>query len=458
MRLHASPTLRGLAALLCAAALTACRPAPPRDLVFVSLDTVRADHLEPYGYGRPTSPRLAALAEDAWLFTRAFAQDTNTLPSHASVFTGRYPPQHGALENGMPIAENQATLTRWLRDREWATGAFVGGWPLRAEISGLHRGFETYDDELAGNRRSCEEVVSRGQAWWRRHEGRRRFLFLHFYDAHGPYAPPAELAKALRSDHSGPRVARLPAYQRTATNHSAQGPTVGVQELVDAYDASIRALDRCVERALAGIDLGSALVVVFSDHGETLAERHWQFDHGGAVYDEQTRALLLIRGPTSQRRRVDALVELVDVAPTVLSLLGVEVPAGLELAGQNLVGVVAGVATRRPLAFSSARPVSEFYADKGYDLARDKWRIQGLRTERWKLVLLPGSRADYVEFYDLVADPLETRSLSPAARPAEAAALERTLRRYAALQFQAFRPTRLGDEDATMLRSLGYLD
>jgi len=448
----------GAAAALVAAFLAGCQKTPPRDLVFVSLDTVRADHLQPYGYPRETSPRLAELARDSWLFTRAFAQDTNTLPSHASVLTGRYPPQHGALENGMPLVAAQGTLTQLLRDRGWATGAFVGGWPLRAEISGLDRGFEVYDDELVSSRRPCHHVVSRGRAWWQRNAGRRRFLFLHFYDAHGPYDPPVETAAQLRSGHRGPPVARLPGYQRTADNHSDEGPTVGVQELVDAYDASLRALDRCVEDALSDIDLASALVVVFSDHGETLAERYWQFDHGGAVYDEQARVLLMFHGPGTQPRRVDSLVELVDVAPTTLSLLDLEVPADFAVAGQDLTAVVARRASRRALAFSSARPISDFYADKAYALARDKWRIQGLRTERWKLVLLPGIESDYTEFYDLAADPGETQSIPPPARPPEAAALERSLRRYAALQFQALRPTGLSEADAAMLRSLGYLD
>lgn len=448
--------LGGTAAILLVVA--GCRSRPPRDVLFVSFDTVRADHLQPYGYERETSPRLATLAAGSWLFEQAFAQDTNTNPSHASVFTGRYPRQHGALKNGTPLAEEQVTLTQVLSGRGWATGAFVGGWPLTADISGLDRGFETYGDEFDGNRRGCRESVDLASDWWRRNANRPRFLFTHFYDAHGPYQPPSELAGLFESDEPGLPPERLPHYQRTATTYAANQPIIGRHELVDAYDASIRVLDRCLERLLEVVDPDSTLIVVFSDHGESLSERYWQFDHGGGVYDEQAHTLLLIHAPGRRPRRVASLVELVDIAPTVLHLLDIAAPVDFIVAGHDLVAVAAKGARRPAVALTSARPVTSRYVDRGYDLTRAKWRIQAIRTDRWKLVLLPGEETDYSEFYDLAADPGETRPISPGERPLAARSLEGIARRYLSLEPATVRMAEPSDEDAEKLRSLGYLN
>jgi len=447
--------------LFLAAALsnaTACAPpAPPRDLVLVSLDTVRADHLDAYGYARPTAPRLAELARGAWLFRNAYAQDANTGPSHATLFTGLYPPQHGAVDNNVRLPAGPTTLAEVLRTDGWATGAFVSGWPLRAMASALDRGFEVYDDELDDKRRRGPQTTERALAWWRASAPRRRFLFLHLYDAHGPYEPGARLARQFKSERRGPIVERLPSYQRTRYPFGKRRERRGEQEYVDAYDASIRELDERLAELLAEVDLRRAAVVVLADHGESLTERFWKFDHGGQAFEEEIRVPLVLAAPGLGARIVDDIVELVDVLPTLLPLLGVPTPPALQPAGHDLVAVVRRGAARPRHAFSSARALSPRHADRGYRLDRER-RIHALRGERLKLIVYPGASEDYQELYDLAEDAGERRPLPAGAHPAEAARLARILQRYAATPALPAERHEPSAEDAANLRALGYLD
>ena len=295
-----------LAALLLGIVL-GCAPEHPYNLVFISLDTVRRDHLPTYGYARPTAPRVDALAGKGVVFDGAFAQQTNTNPSHASMFTGLYPHVHGNRFNGERLNRKWPTLAQILGRAGFRTGGFVSGITMRGATSGLDRGFEVYSDAFPGKRRNGRIATTEAVQWVRSiRRSERWFLFLHLYDAHGPYLPKGRYAKLFRSSEPGPQLPNVPRYQRVLENGKS---LAHLNRYVDRYDAMIRYEDDLVSLLLDEVDLSNTVVVVLSDHGETLGERYRPLDHGGQAFDEQIRIPLVVYAPGFAPRRVGAFVE-----------------------------------------------------------------------------------------------------------------------------------------------------
>jgi arylsulfatase A-like enzyme len=448
--------MRSLLLLFVAACWLGCGSGSPDRLVLISLDTVRRDHLPTYGYARLTAPRIDALSRRTVVFENAFAQQTNTNPSHASMFTGLYPHVHGSRFNGVRLARGRVTLAQILRRSGFRTAGFVSGVTMRAETSGLNRGFEVYDDAFEGKRRDGRIATTRAVEWIRaRDRGERYFLFLHLYDAHGAYLPQGRYTELYQSSDPGPELPRIPRYQRLRDSEGRA--VVHLNDYVDRYDAMIRYQDDLVASLLAELDLSRTVVVILSDHGETLGERFQALDHGGQVFDEQIRIPLFIYAPPVLSRRSDAYVETVDLLPTLLEILEVPIPKGLSVQGRSLVPELRGEQQiDRPVVFSSARSVSERFANRGYRL-RPRSNIHSARSPRWKLILYPGETQNYVELYDLEADPAEQENRAEAApkvRDALLRALEGWLEGAAPEVGETPLPPHLQEQ----LRELGYLD
>lgn len=451
--------------LLLALALAACSAPPTRSLILISLDTTRRDHLGSYGYARDTTPSLDRLASEGVVFESAFAQDTNTDPSHTSILTGLYPPTHGSLRNGMRLRRGVTTLAQILEGAGFATGGFVTGLTMLARTTGLDRGFDVYEDHFQGRRRDGRVAVALARGWLRDRAQERYFLFLHLFDAHGPYRPKGRYATLFHTPGPAIPLTRLPAYQRVP------GPDGKVSDdlhdYVDRYDAMLRYNDDRIADLLEGLDLGNVLVVVTADHGETLGERYQKLDHGGQVFDEQIRVPLVIRGPGILPRRVGVgtMVESVDLLPTILELLGVAPPAGLGLEGRSLVPLLHGdpglgeagaEGDGERVVFSTARAVSPRHADRAYHLDSRR-RIASIRGRRWKLIVYPGLGEDPLELYDLADDPGETRNVTdrhPRVRDAYLAELGR----WRGAGSPAGDSRALSPELNEQLRELGYSD
>ena len=443
------------ALLACGNGLLACGVPAPESLVIVSLDTVRRDHLSTYGYARKTSPRLDALAEESLVFEGAFAQHVNTHPSHASMFTGLYPNVHGSIYNGMRLPAGRATLAQLLAGAGFRTAAFVSGATMVAQ-TGLDRGFEVYDDSLGGARRDGAETVALAMDWLGgRESGERFFLFVHLFDAHGPYT--FEGPPRFRSTGPGRELERIPGYQRLR-DESGQ-LRVGLNEYVDRYDSLIHYSDDQLGELLAALDLDTTVVVVLSDHGETLGERHQSLDHGGQTTDEQIRIPLVMSSPRQRGRRLSELVETVDLVPTLLELLEVPVPQALTLQGRSLVPLILGrelQSTPERAVFSSAVALAPRHADRGYRFELGG-QIHSLRTEHWKLVRYPGVDGELLELYDLDRDPgeLENRADSePALRDEYLGRLEHWMSQGPS----AHPPAEIGPELRSYLNQLGYTE
>lgn len=413
-------------ALVCSGLLAACSEPPASDrpaggvrpnVVLISIDTLRSDRLPAYGYDAVETPAIDRLAAEGVLFERAFTHVNVTLPSHASLFTGLLPPEHGVRDNaGYRLSDGIPTLAAELGRHGYATGGFVSSYVLRA-WTGIDRGFDVYDDgvrfetgrQLGELQRPGEETLVAASQWLDAVADGPFFLFVHLYEPHAPYQPPAPFAE--RYD--------------------------------DPYNGEVAAADRVVGQLLARLDeLGlyeEALVILLSDHGEGLMD-HGEMDHLILIYREVLQVPLIVKLPGGERlgERVGANVSLTDVAPTVYSLLGLEPPA--RLAGVDLLRLRAALPGEAPrhIVSESVYPRIHFgWSDLASIIEGDLHYIESPAPELFRLSEDPGEQNNVIQ---------EERS---AARRLRAAllAVDRTLKS----------PAEEDPETLARLQSLGYL-
>ena len=420
---------------------------PFANLVLISIDTLRADHLGVYGYPRRTSPTLDRLAREGIVFEQAISQATWTLPSHAALFTSRYPSELGLGRWPSPgrVPEEAETLAEVLRREGLATWGFTE-WAWLSKRYGLHQGFASYDDRGGLFRNIVPRAVGRLPEL----RDSRFFLFLHTYDAHW-YQPEAPSRKALVRPYDGPlrESARLrEALQTRRPEWVGKLTAADMRYVVDLYDASIRDVDRHIERLVSRLEaLGmwdDTLLVVTSDHGEEFLD-HGSTGHGYAPWDEQVLVPLIIRLPGGRLggQRVAEQVRTIDVMPTLLSLL--DVPTDAKMRGTSLVPLMTGSRERSGGEFRPA------FTDRGH-----RGRVS-LRTPEWKLVY--DTRTEAWSAYDLRADPGERHDRF-AEDPAEVrplrAALEKWLSEFTPATSEARAPP--DAEELERLRALGYVE
>jgi arylsulfatase A-like enzyme len=436
------------------------------NVILLSIDTLRRDHLPFYGYERATAPHLTELAERSIVFDSAIAVHTNTAPSHTSMLTGRYPAEHGVVLNGLGVRDGVPMLQESLKAAGYATGAFVSGWTLTEHVK-LGRGFDVYDCDLPGDgERIAEDTVDVAIPWVRARveQGKKFFLFLHFFDPHFPYSPPDEDAELFLPDGQDEFHTRLNRDLNRLKSRSGLDEA-GAREYVSRYDGEIHYVDRHVGRFLDELErLGVAedtLLVFVSDHGESHFERPWVFDHGGHAYDEQIRVPLTIRFPDGRGKgqRRASQVSHVDLMPTILEYLELEAPAGM--AGRSLLPLVAEETDedlRRP-AFAHSRPEPARVPETHAALRTDGL-VTTIRYPDVKLIEYPAVRDPYfMQLFDLRDDPAERHNLAYDQYP-----LSHRLHE----QVEAFRrgtradevgaPPVLPDDITEHLRALGYVE
>ena len=348
------------------------------DVILITLDTIRADRMGFLGSTRGLTPNLDALARTATVFMRAYAQAPITTVSHATILTGTYPLFHGVDDFGAPLRASVPYLPDLFRRHGYRTAAFVGSLvldPRAGTAPGFDRGFDTFDagfrlrrpgeDRYQTIERRGDGVVTRALGWLQQ-QREPFFLWVHLYDPHDPYDPPADLKS---------RFATAP------------------------YDGEIASVDRQVARLLAAPGVANeALVVVAADHGEALGD-HGEATHGVFLYDETLHVPLVVRFPGHRAAvaRVAARVALADVAPTVLEAVGLPVPADMQ--GQSLTSLTAAPAK------ALDHPV---YAESTYPRRAFGWSpLMAWRADRFLYV-----RAPQRELYDLAADPGATRNVA----------------------------------------------
>jgi choline-sulfatase len=408
-----------LAVLLAAAAPSReaqAPPAPSRSLILITLDTTRADHLGAWGWPHARTPNLDALAARGTRFARCDTAAPITLPSHATILTGLYPPRHGVRDNGtFVLAGGVETVAERLAVQGYDTAAVVSAVVL-ARRHGLDQGFRLYDDDLEAGYAAGTEVAERqaeaATAAALAAAGKLRapfFLWVHYFDPHDEYRPPSRFADRVGGPH------RL-------------------------YDGEIAFMDEQIGRLLAGLPRDVTVAVV-GDHGEMLGE-HGEETHGLLLNRGARRVPLILAGPGVPAGKVhDCLVRTADVAPTLLSLAGAPVPSGLD--GKALL----------PLPSRCDRIA---YGESFLPFFAYKW---------YPLRFLSGERGLYVRgprgsLYDLKTDLEEKDDLAPR-RPGEVRTWETRLRRLLAgagetLDAEVRAGSGLAEEERKALESLGY--
>jgi len=300
----------------------AARTGPPPNVVLISLDTVRPDHLGCYGYESRTSPNLDSYVRRSVLFKNAYAQAPWTLPSHMSLFTSMLPSHNRVEDINETLADDIPTLAQLLRAHGYNTAALVNNGQMRAHW-GFGKGFELWREyEVDTPAGTCENLTAEALRWLTARPQEPFFLFLHYFDPHDPYDPPEPYLKAFGSSVWG-MDARTILFDHRFPGRDIKDQRL-LKEIVGAYDGEIAWLDHELGKLLGALPQNT-LTVIFSDHGEAFEEHGWT-THGASLYEEEVRAALLIGRPGSGGRTVEAPVMLLDVAPTILGLCGIEPP------------------------------------------------------------------------------------------------------------------------------------
>jgi arylsulfatase A-like enzyme len=433
-------------------------PPPPTalpDIVLITLDTTRADHLATYGYFRHTAPRLEALAEQSIVFERLVVPMATTLPTHTSLLTGVYPTEHGILANiehegrRFVPTDSLRTVTTWLADRGYRTGAFVSSAPLDRK-SGVHLGFHVYVDPPRGKEQVPAQVTADAAIEWLKATTEAPlFLWTHFYDPHNPFNPPEAYAERFQGDEALDRW--IEERQISATTRRPTGEIVRAKRSINLYDAEILYMDEQIGRVLDALAargrFDDALIIVVGDHGEGL-NQHGEPGHG-LVWHEQLHAPLWIKAPGAAPRRVSATVSAVDVLPTAFGLI--DLPGEDELISQ-MSGVDAlktDLGERWVLSQTSQRQLT-FGREMTYTLTNNTWKCA------W-------TEGAPVQLWNHTTDPYELADVA-AAHPDVAAACAATLQEMVAKQkaraveLGAGETTEMSDEERAALKALGYVD
>lgn len=392
------------------------------NVLLITLDTTRADHLPMYGYKSGHTPNLDLLAGSSVVFEDAVSHVPITLPAHASILTGRLPIAHGMHDNsGYFLDPKETTLAEVLKQNGYTTAAFVSAFVLDSRWQ-LNQGFDTYYDNfnmaeyqgINGRdiQRRGEETELEASHWLEQNSGKKWFLWVHFYDPHDPYDPP----EPYRSEY-------------------AQRP----------YDGEIAYTDEMVGRLLKKVEaIGSGdrtVVALTGDHGESLGE-HKEATHGMFLYNATQHVPLLIRVPRTSRKRVPGIVRHIDLAPTILDLLGIQPPA--EMQGSSLIKLINGKERSRRVAFSESR-----YAEIHYGWSP----LQSVTTDQYRYVEAPRP-----ELYEWKKDPGESRNLI-GEEASIATVLKNTLQEILTKESsgQTKGPQKMDAETEEKLRALGYV-
>ncbi len=442
------------------------------NVVLISIDTLRADHVSAYGYSRKTTPNLDALAAGGVLFEQAISSTSWTLPSHAAILTGLADSVHGATDTDKPLDESRTTLAERLKALGYTTAGFFAG-PYLHPIFGFGQGFDTYVDCTSyadfNDQRAAQTGTIEGPDVWQRSQhdvtnprlyGEVRkwldskpdgpfLLFMHMWDVHFDFVPPPPYDKMFDPEYTG-TITGEKFFFNPAVNPNM--PRRDLEHLIALYDGEIAWTDEHVGKLIGDLQrLGvydDTLFIVTADHGTAFFE-HGQRAHRNGLWDELVHVPLIVRWPkqVDAGRRVATQVRTIDIVPTVLALLGEPHPP--EVMGQSLRPLLAGreMVTRLPA-------ISE--------LLTLGLKLRSIRRADYKLIW--DEETDGGNVFDLHADPGELHALPRA----DLAQVKRALEEYRAAlhwldEFRAAQPAK-GTSSSTIppgvlerLRSLGYV-
>ena len=400
------------------------------NIVLFTIDTLRADHLECYGYDRVKTPNINRLASEGILFEHSIAQTPLTLPSHSSIFTGTHPLYHGIRDNGgFYLDEKHITLAEALKTNGYSTGAFVGAFVLDSRW-GLDQGFDYYYDNfdltkyksisLDSVQRRGDEVLVEAFKWLEKNYQDKFFAWIHLYDPHTPYNPPEPYKTQYKGSRSG------------------------------LYDGEIAYVDLLMgdfrnfmeEKNL----LDKTLIIFTGDHGESLGE-HKESAHGFFIYDSDIRVPLIIRFPENkfQGSVITNQVRSIDIMPTILNILGGRSPESVQ--GESMLPLILGKQGGEALSA---------YSETYWPRYHYGWsELKSLRKGQYKFIDAPKP-----ELYDILEDPGELNNLvnkNAALAHEMKRELEALIDRYSAEGIEEAGPKTIDNDSLVKLQALGYI-
>ncbi|MGA1825432.1 MAG: tetratricopeptide repeat protein [bacterium] len=390
----------------------------------ITIDTLRADHLGCYGYTKIKTPTIDKVAQEGVLFENAFTSVPITLPSHISIFTGYYPHYHGIRNNGTyALSDSAKTLAEIFKKKGYTTAGFVSSFVLDRRF-GLDQGFDTYNDNLTvgvdatltGKERRAKTVTESALRWFDRVNPQKFFLWIHYYDPHDAYHPPAP-------------------YSDTYADN--------------LYDGEIAYTDHWVGILLAALKkrgiYDNTLIIIVADHGEGLGE-HGESTHGIFLYDYALHVPFICSYAKlfPKAKRIESLVRLIDIAPTLVDML--EGKQVYEMQGQSLLQLIAGKEKKKELSL---------YCESLYPKFTHNWSpLFGFRENNWKYIEAPSP-----ELYNIKDDPKENHNLF-SLKPGIASRLEKQLKALmngALSESDKSKKHQLSNEEKEKLKSLGYI-
>ncbi len=431
--------------------LPTCSKGP--NIILISIDALRADHLGCYGYHRKTSPNIDRIAREGVLFKNGFSQVTWTLASHASIFLSQYKWRHN-VDNPQTnrLSPSCTTLAEILKNENYTTAAFTGGIILSSRY-GFNQGFEIYDDGIPGDRTRQEiaSYIDKLLNWLESVRNKKFFLFIHTYDVHSPYNPPSPYFNLYTNGYSQRKS--LTTSGGIIANFKIDASRLTSQEIdyiIGVYDGSINYVDYQLGRIFEklnqlGID-DNTIVIATADHGEAFRE-HGKLGHCGKPYIEEVHIPLIMRGPGIPKNRIyEDFVQHIDLVPTILEILNI--PQREEMQGRSILPLIRNCEVEED--------------SKSYSVGGDWNKPQlsfsiSIRTKKWTYIM---NQNGPDELYDTINDPKEQNNIIEK-RPFIAQKLKEELEDFMALTSegkpQVAEKVRIDERLEEQLKSLGYL-
>jgi arylsulfatase A-like enzyme len=445
---------------------------PRRNVLLISLDSLRADHVGAYGYKRDTSPSFDRFAKDGVLFRNAISTSSWTLPTHLTMFTGRSQVSHGVVVDTLVLSTAIPTLGEIFKEAGYSTAGFVSG-PYVGGHYGYARGMDTYTDFSASWGKGAEArgailsptINEKALAWLDQQvvPGSREakepfFLFLHYFDIHYDFVPPAPYDTMFDPDYTGTMDGKF--FIERDDVHPKMDPR-DLEHILALYDGEIRFTDEHVGRILDKLKaLGlydDTVVLITADHGDEFFE-HGNKGHHRTVYDEVLRIPFALRLPGGEHsgRTVDEQVSLLDVFPTLLDAAGFRIPSDVE--GESLAAWVRGQRSSREAIYS------DFYDKRGFNLQVARRTPVEKTIQHFNRITHP--KRGPLEYYDLAKDPAESDNRADE-QPAPMAGAIEAMTTWLDLRWRTHRHTELATagvasieidaETQERLKALGYV-
>jgi arylsulfatase A-like enzyme len=437
------------------------------NVILISIDTLRADHLGCYGYERDTSPQIDQLAEDSVTFLNTYASSPWTLPSHVSLLTSLHNAHHQVYYEDDSMDPSLVTLADKMRKDHFCCAAFTGGGFVSSDY-GFSKGFDAYgnDERTTFRQDAAEHLFRLVSGWLDQQKGKNFFLFLHTYQPHNPYACPYPYKTMFLGKGARWRQIDLISHLGGNPGIFKTLPAEELWNIVGLYDGEIRYTD---EKLIGPLiqklkDMGmydQTMIIFTSDHGEEFYEHHG-WGHGHSLYDESLKVPLIIKFPQSQFKgqRIDDIVSLVDIFPTVLEETGIDFSA-LEIDGQSLLPLIKGKEKGdRTFLADIASNVLASHIPQRITLNRGREKLilnKHFRPEDLSFFISPPPDLGPVELYNLALDPGEKQNIADNNPQVANQFIQRIDAIYEAAMKRETKKLEMDEELKKRLKALGYI-